>query len=98
MKAGGNAGFFVLHSVSTTSAVVLRESGGTQYAAAVVRHGAITAVSGILDRPVPSTPRLRRGFSLWLAGALAEAASRTMTAVAYSPHSRAILASAQPSQ
>jgi hypothetical protein len=28
MKAGGNAGFLFLHSVSTTSAVVLRESGG----------------------------------------------------------------------
>src|SRR5258706_9935243 len=41
----------------------------------------ITA-SGILGRPVPSAPRLRRGTrSLWPAEALAKAASRAMTVV-----------------
>jgi len=45
-------------------------SGGHQYAG---NPRSIADVSGILGRPVPATPRLRRGCTVaqyWLAGAL----------------------------
>src|ERR1700687_4266946 len=37
--------------------------------------GSIIGAGGILDRPVPSTPRLRRARGLWAAEALAKAAN-----------------------
>jgi hypothetical protein len=43
------------------SAVMLRESGASSAPRPI---GSSTAVSGILGRPVPSTPRLRRGHEL----------------------------------
>ena len=49
---------------------------GIQYAAAYRFHHCCLWNAG---RPVPSTPRLRRGFRSWLAVALVEAASRAMT-------------------
>jgi hypothetical protein len=59
------------------TAVIPRASGVSSTPRLV---GSITDASGILDRPVPSTPRLRRGIrSPWPAEALAKAASRAMT-------------------
>src|SRR5262245_60785665 len=48
----------------------------------------MTAASGILDRPVPSPPRLRRGSRTWLAEASAKAASRAMKEWRQNPHGR----------
>jgi hypothetical protein len=82
-KAGGNACFLFLgDGCLSILGVVLRESGG------------------------PSTPRRsldsayqRRPLDYWIVRPSAQLRTgRTMTAVTYSPHSRAILASAQPSQ
>src|SRR2546426_5596601 len=61
------------------SASPMTGSGAHQYAG---NPRSFADVSGILGRPVPATPRLRRGCTVaqyWLAGALAEAASRAMT-------------------
>ena len=57
-----------------------------QYAAAVVIE---SRGRGALNAPVPSPPRLRRGYNgARLAGALAKAASRGMTANGALPHHR----------
>jgi hypothetical protein len=62
------------------SAVVPRLDRGIQYPRDVSRH---TTVSGILSRPVPPTPRLRRGLVFARhAEALAKAASRATTSSA----------------
>ncbi len=63
--------------VAFHTTVVVRLDRTIQYAAA---SRLFSDVYGILGRPVPSAPRLRRGMrSLWPAEALAKAASRAMT-------------------
>jgi hypothetical protein len=58
--------------------VVAREGGRSSIPETLIMK---SKSRGVLDRPVPSTPRLRRGMrSPWPAEALAKAASRTMTA------------------
>src|SRR6266576_3203138 len=71
----GTTGDDCLVAFHTT--VVVRLDRTIQYAAA---SRLFSGVYGILGRPVPSAPRLRRGMrSLWPAEALAKAASRAMT-------------------
>jgi len=63
-KAGGDAGFLLFGGMRDTALLQHHQCRPprrrrTQYAAAVVGR---RAVSGILGRPVPAPPRLRRGF------------------------------------